>query len=62
MKIAICDDDKTEQLQILELLEEYFKEGKTNQPSKPSVAALNLLPSPATNSLTSIFLMLLCLY
>ena len=25
MKIAICDDDKTEQLQILELLEEYFK-------------------------------------
>ena len=32
MKIAICDDDKTEQLQILELLEGYFK-GRKNKPA-----------------------------
>lgn len=32
MKIAICDDDKTEQLQILELLEGYFK-GRKNMPA-----------------------------
>ena len=32
MKITICDDDKTEQLQILELLEGYFK-GRKNKPA-----------------------------
>ncbi len=42
MKIAICDDDKTEQLQILELLEEYFKEGKNKPTIKTFSSSIEL--------------------
>ena len=42
MKIAICDDDKTEQLQILGLLEEYFKEGKNKPAIKPFSSSIEL--------------------
>ena len=42
MKIAICDDDKTEQLQILELLEEYFKEAKNTPTIKTFSSSIEL--------------------
>lgn len=42
MKIAICDDNKTEQFQILELLEEYFKEGKNKAIIKTFSSSIEL--------------------